>query len=102
MAQYGDGTNISCTFGVNTSMMKFSVQAPASTIGQMATLTYKSSDAELDKATYTVGAGGLNTIYMTIPAGSLSGAQSLVFASGTTNKTEVLSATGTNFAAGQT
>lgn len=102
MAQYGDGTNISSTFGVNTSMMKFSVQTPASTIGQTATLTYKSGDAKLNKATYTVGAGGLNTIYMTIPAGSLSGVQSLVFASGTTNKTEVLSATGANFAAGQT
>lgn len=102
VAQYGDGTNISCTFGVNTSMMNSSVQAPASTIGQTATLTYKSGDAELDKATYTVGAGGLNTIYMTIPAGSLSGAQSLVFASGTTNKTDVHSATGANFAAGQT
>lgn len=102
VAQYGDGTNISCTFSVNTSMMKFSVQAPATTAGQTATLTYKSGDAELAKATYTVGTGGNNTIYMTIPAGSLSGAQSLVFASGTTNETEVLSATGANFAAGQT
>ena len=102
VAQYGDGTNISCTFSVNTSMMKFSVQAPASTEGQTATLTYKSGDAELAKATYTVGTGGLNTIYMTIPAGSLSGEQSLVFASGTTNETEMLSSTGANFAAGQT
>ena len=102
VAQYGDGSNISCTFSVNTSMMKFNVQAPATTAGQTATLTYKSGDAELAKATYTVAASGNNTIYMTIPAGSLSGEQSLVFASGTTNETEVLSATGANFAAGQT
>lgn len=58
---------------------------------------YDSEDNE-----YTGTAGGNNTIYMTIPAGSLSGEQSLVFASGTTNETEMLSATGANFTAGQT
>lgn len=101
---YGDGTNISCTFNVNTSMMKFQVYAPEGisegTTG--ATLTYKSGSTELAKATFTVGTGGINTIYLTIPAGHYNGEQTLVYHSGDISETETLSSTQANFVAGQT
>ena len=101
---YGDGTNISCTFSVNTSMMKFHVYAPAGisegTTG--ATLTYKSGSTELAKATFTVGADGENTIYLTIPSGHYTGEQTLVYHSGSITGTETLSSTQANFVAGQT
>ncbi|MBR0169927.1 MAG: leucine-rich repeat protein [Bacteroidales bacterium] len=101
---YGDGTNISCTFSVNTSMMKFLVYAPEGisegTTG--ATLTYKSGSTELAKATFTVGTDGINTIYLTIPAGHYTGEQTLVYHSGDITETETLSSTQANFIAGQT
>lgn len=103
-ALYGDGSNISCTFGVNTSMMKFTVQsptsAPAGTEG--VTLTYKSGDAELAKATFTVGTGGANTVYLSIPAGQYSGEQTLVYNGGGYTKSRTLSSTAAHFAAGET
>lgn len=101
---YGDGTNISCTFNVNTSMMKFQVYAPEGisegTTG--ATLTYKSGSTELAKATFTVGAKGNNLIYLTIPSGHYSGEQTLVYNSGDITETETLSSTQANFVAGRT
>lgn len=101
---YGDGTNISCTFSVNTSMMKFKVYAPAgiSEGTPNATLTYKSGNTELAKATFTVGTDGINTIYLTIPAGHYTGEQTLVYHSGDITETETLSSTQANFVAGQT
>ena len=54
MAQYGDGSNISCDFSVNTSMMKFAVDASGLTEGE-ATLSYKSGDA-------TINLRGTNTV----------------------------------------
>lgn len=101
---YGTGENISCTFSVNTSMLKFTVYAPdgvaAGTTG--ATLTYTSDGIELAKATFTVGTGGRNIIYMTVPAGQYTGEQQLVYKSGTTTESMTLSATKANFIAGQT
>lgn len=101
---YGNGSNISCTFNVNTSMMKFQVYAPAGisegTPG--ATLTYKSGSTELAKATFTVGTDGINIIYLTIPAGHYTGEQTLVYHSGDITETETLSSTQANFVAGQT
>lgn len=101
---YGDGTNISCTFNVNTSMMKFKVYAPAgiSEGNTGATLTYKSGSTELAKATFTVGTDGINTIYLTVPAGHYTGEQTLVYHSGDITETETLSSTQANFVAGQT
>lgn len=96
---YGTGSDISCNFAVNTSMMKFTVYAPDGvTAGDVATLTYKSNDTAISKATFTVGAGGKNTIYLTIPAGQYTGEQTLVY--NETSKT--LSATKANFVAGET
>lgn len=101
---YGTGTDISCTFSPNTSMLKFTVLAPdgvtAGTEG--ATLTYKSGETEMAKATFTVDANGRNTVYMTIPAGNYSGEQTLVYTSGEVEQTETLSSTQANFVAGQT
>ena len=96
---YGTGENISCDFAVNTSMMKFTVFAPDGvSAGDAATLTYKSNGTAISKATFTVGAGGKNTIYLTIPAGQYTGEQTLVY--NETSKT--LSATKANFVAGET
>ena len=96
---YGTGSDISCDFAVNTSMMKFNVWAPDGvSAGDVATLTYKSNGTAISKATFTVGAGGKNTIYLTIPAGQYTGEQTLVY-----NETsETLSATKANFVAGET
>lgn len=96
---YGTGEDISCDFAVNTSMMKFTVWAPDGvSAGDEATLTYKSNGTAISKATFTVGAGGKNTIYLTIPAGQYTGEQTLVY--NETSKT--LSATKANFVAGET
>ncbi len=96
---YGTGEDISCDFAVNTSMMKFNVWAPDGvSAGDVATLTYKSNGTAISKATFTVGAGGKNTIYLTIPAGQYTGEQTLVY-----NETsETLSSTKANFVAGET
>ncbi len=96
---YGTGSDISCDFAVNTSMMKFTVYAPDGvSAGDEATLTYKSNGTAILKATFTVGAGGHNTIYLTIPAGQYTGEQTLVY-----NETsETLSSTKANFVAGET
>ena len=96
---YGTGEDISCDFAVNTSMMKFTVFAPDGvSAGDEATLTYKSNGTAISKASFTVGAGGKNTIYLTIPAGQYTGEQTLVY-----NETsETLSSTKANFVAGET
>ena len=100
---YGTGDDLSCTFSVNTSMMKFTVYAPDDVnAGDDATLTYKSGDTEVSKASFTVGASGNNTVYLTIPAGQYTGAQTLVYKSGDKEESETLSATKATFKAGQT
>ena len=101
-AMYGNGTNINCNFTVNTSMMKFYVNAPDGVNGGAATLTYKSGNTEMAKAAFTVGSNGFNTIYLTIPAGSYTGEQKVVFKSGSTEKSLTLSETKATFVAGQT
>jgi hypothetical protein len=99
---YGDGTNISCTFSVNTAMMKFTVSIPANDVGRNATLIYKSGNTEISKASFIVDETP-KTIYLSIPAGSYSGNQSVVYncTSSSTTKTEILS-DHANFVAGQT
>lgn len=102
--RYSSTSDINCTFSVNTSMMKFTVTAPdevaAGTAG--ATLTYKSEDEAVAKATFSVGAGGINTVYLTIPSGHYSGTQTLTYKSGETESVYTLSSTQANFATGQT
>jgi hypothetical protein len=100
---YGTGSDISCDFAVNTSLMKFTVSAPAGvSAGDEATLTYKSNGTAISRATFTVGTEGMNIIYLTIPAGQYTGQQTLVYNSGATEDTEILSDTKANFEAGQT
>lgn len=100
---YGNGSNISCTFTPNTSMMKLTVFAPDGVSADAeATLTYKSGTTELAKAIFTVGANGRNTIYLTVPAGEYTGVQTLVYQSGEVDQTNTLSETQACFAAGQT
>lgn len=101
---FGDGSNLSVELSVNTSMLKFTVFAPngvtEGTDG--ATLTYKSGETVLAKATFTVGSGSQNTIYMAVPAGKYSGEQTLVYKSGESEGSKILSSTHANFTAGQT
>ena len=102
--RYTSVANINCTLSVNTSIMKFTVYAPEGVTANTpnATLTYKSGETEITKATFTVGEGVMNTIYMAIPAGAYNGIQSLVYKSGATESTEVLSSSLANFVAGKT
>lgn len=103
MAQYGDGTNISCSFSVNISMCKFNLTNVGGDNGQMATLTYKSGGTEVAKATFAVTSGD-NLVYLSVPAGKYSGNQSLeyrVTPSGCVF-TKTLSSSHANFASGQT
>ncbi len=75
-----------------TSILKFDFHAPDGVAeGDEATLTYVNGDSELAKATFTVGAGGWNTIYMAVPEGVYTGTQSFVLKSGETETTETLS-----------
>lgn len=99
--RYSSTSNINCTFGVNTSMMKFTVGGIDEDAGQTATITYKSSGIEIAKATFIVAPGG-STLYLTIPAGQYSGLQSLVYNCNETELTYQLSNTHANFTAGQT
>ena len=101
---YGNGTDLRVAFAVNTSILKFTVLAPygvaAGTEG--ATLTYTSGETTLAEATFTVGTGGTNTIYMAVPAGQYTGAQTLVYKSGETEVSKTLSASKASFKYGQT
>ena len=100
--RYSSTSDINCSVGVNTSMMKFTVSIPSGDVGRNATLTYKSGDTEISKASFSVDATP-KTIYLSIPAGSLTGYQSVVYncIATSTTKTEYLS-TRANFVAGET
>jgi hypothetical protein len=97
--RYGDGKDITCDFIAYASYLKFTVQSPADVAeGQTATLTYVWRDvADISKATFTVGHNGINTVYMAVPAQQFDGKQSVVYVSGGTVKTEILSETGIDF-----
>ena len=98
---YGDGTNISCTFNVNTSMMKFTLKNLIYDADNNATLEYKSGNTVLACASFAE-VDGDNTIYLTIPAGNYSGKQTLVYSCGAMSTTYTLTFSNANFAAGQT
>lgn len=103
MATYGDGTNITCNFGVNTSMCKFAITNLALDADKEATLEYVSGSTTVAKATFTV-ANGTNTVYLAVPAGSYSGTQKLVYNCATSSITREYYILGdhANFAVGQT
>ncbi len=100
--EYGDGSNLNCTFNVSTSMCKFNISAPAIAAGATASLTYKSGSTTLAEATFTVGTSGANTVYLAVPAGRYTGEQTLVYTYGAGSETHELSASQASFAAGQT
>lgn len=105
MTTYGTGSNIVCNFNVNTSILKFAVLAPSGVnANDVATLTYKSGDDALAMATFTVGAGGENNIYLAVPAGHYTGIQKAVFecASSSTNEALTLSSSQATFKPGET
>ena len=100
---YGDGTDLRVVFTANTSMMKFTVDASGLTSGE-ATLSYQTDGTTLASATFAVASNGKNTVYMTVPVGIYTGAQTLHYVSATNSidETATLSDTQANFAAGQT
>lgn len=100
MTIYGTGRDITCKFSVNTSMCKFSFHNISADQGETATLKYMSGNNILAQATFTVGNEG-NTIYMAVPAGQYTDAQSLVYTCGSTEKIYTLGSRA-NFIAGQT
>lgn len=103
MTTYGDGSAIRCAFSVNTSILKFTVATPYGVnAGDDATLTYKSGDTELCKASFKVGSSFMQTIYLAVPAGSYSGTQAVVYKSGDKEVTRTLSTNRANFVTGQT
>lgn len=103
MTPYGDGTNITCDFSINTSMMKFTIDASGLTEGE-ATLSYNSGDVMLASSTFTIASDGKNTVYMTIPANHYTGAQTLHYVStaNSIDATATLSDTQATFVPGQT
>lgn len=103
MAKYGSGDNITCTFSVNTSILKLSVHAPENVASSSAaTLTYKSGDNTLAVVSFTVASDYKNNIYMAVPAGIYNATQKLVYKSGEIEKTHVLSNDHANFNPGET
>lgn len=100
MTIYGTGSDITCKFSVNTSMCKFSLYNISADQGETATLKYMSGNNILAQATFTVGNEG-NNIYMAVPAGQYTDAQSLVYTCGSTEKSYTLGSRA-NFIAGQT
>lgn len=101
MATYGTGTDITCDFAVNTSIMKFNVTGIEGDAGQQATLTYMSDGVAVCQATFEVSDNS-NVIYIAIPSGHYSGEQNLVYTCGDDVITYQLSASQANFTAGQT
>lgn len=107
---YGNGSNIRCLFSVNTSILKLAISAPDELHAtDNATLTYKSGDIELAKASFEVGTRGMKTIYMAIPSGSYTGNQTIVYKGVCNHGTPVTTITvdrtisdHANFAVGQT
>ena len=100
---YGDGTNLSCSFGVSTSMCKFTFKEIGIDSGESATVSYMSGDITLASASITVGNGD-NLVYLAVPSGSYSGVQKVTYscASTTNAKNYVLSSSQASFAAGHT
>ena len=104
---YGDGTDLRVNFAVNTSMLKFTVLNPYDVwaypdVTKDATLTYMSGETALAKASFTVGTVEASTIYMAVPAGQYTGAQTLVYKCGATEVSRTLSSSKADFKYGQT
>ena len=101
MATYGDGTNIRCTFSVNTSMCKFNLTNVGGDDGSTATVEYQSGSTTVAKATISVTSGD-NLVYLAVPAGCYSDVQKIVYPCGGNTKECTLSSTSATFAAGHT
>ena len=101
---YGTGENITCPFSVNTSILKFSVYVPEGVKAlASARLTYRTDGMELAEASFMVGEDGINTIYMSVPAGQYTGEQTITFfTSAFPEEIWTLSDTKVTFTAGNT
>jgi hypothetical protein len=79
---YGDGTDLHVAFYVNTSILKFSIMNPYRVFNpegtKDVTLTYKSGETELARASFSVETNIKSTVYMSVPARLFTGEQTLV------------------------
>ena len=98
---YGDGSNISCDFSVNTSICKFSIQGIGSDATRNGALEYRSGSATVARASWKV-TNGENLVYLAVPAGNYSGLQKVVYTCGSKVKGYILSASSAHFAVGNT
>lgn len=101
MATFGDGTNVRCTFGVNTSMCKFTIRDVVADATNDASLEYVSNGTTIAKATWAETDGN-NLVYLAVPAGGYSGVQKLVYTCGTIENEIILSPNQATFVAGHT
>lgn len=103
---YGDGTDLHVAFSVNTSILKFSIMNPYRVFNpegtKDVTLTYKSGETELARASFTVETNIKSTVYMSVPARLFTGEQTLVYKSGDVEVIRTLSASQADFKSGQT
>ena len=84
-------------------MLKFKVYCPYdATVGEEVTLSYKTDGTELAKASFTVDASRINTVYLTVPAGQYTGEQTVTYTSSTVDESKTLSASKASFTAGET
>lgn len=99
---YGNGSNLTVCFTVNTSILKLTVIPPGdAATGEIAALTYWSGNDMLASLSFNVDYDS-NTVYMAVPAGQYIGEQTLRFDSSSTDATITLSTSRANFNPGQT
>lgn len=98
---YGDGTDVKCSFSVNTSMCKFNLTNVGDDNGKSVTVAYKSGSNTLARATINV-TGGDNLVFLAVPSGTFSGAQEIVYTCDGKTKVLTLASAQANFTAGHT
>ena len=99
---YGNGTNLTVCFTVNTSILKLTVIPPGDAVtGEIAALTYWSGNEMLASLLFNVDYDS-NTVYLAVPAGQYIGEQTLRFHCPPADAIITLSTSRANFLPGQT
>lgn len=101
MSTYSAEGVLSCTFAVNTSIVKFTLTNHGCTAGDSATLTYKSGGVEVAKARFEMPSGN-KLVYLAVPAGAYSGDQTVSLTPDGDNAKNYTLGGYVNFKAGQT
>ena len=101
MSTYSAEGVLSCTFAVNTSIVKFTLTNHGCNAGDSATLTYKSGGVEVAKARFEMPSGN-KLVYLAVPAGAYSGDQTVSLTPDGDNAKNYTLGGYVNFKAGQT